>query len=71
MLWVLKRTVSKTYDKTDGFENIYKFTLKNFTLAFTSISNEAFIISYCRLESAIFVSAIYLASILSFSHSAS
>ena len=38
MLWVLKRTVSmrqffwapKTYDKTDGLENIYEFTLKKF-----------------------------------------
>ena len=38
MLWVLKRTVSmrrffrapKTYVKTDGCENIYNFTLKNF-----------------------------------------
>ena len=38
MLWELKRTVSmrrffwapKTYVQTDGFENIYNFTLKNF-----------------------------------------
>ena len=38
MLWVLKRTISmrrfswapKTYVKTDGKENIYKFMLKNF-----------------------------------------
>ena len=38
MLWVLKRTVSmrrffwapKTYDKTDGQENIYNFTLNFF-----------------------------------------
>ena len=38
MLWVLKRTVSmrrffwapKTYVQSDGFENIYNFTLKNF-----------------------------------------
>ena len=37
MLWVLKKTVSmrrffwapKTYDKADGLENIYNFTLKN------------------------------------------
>ena len=38
MLWVLKRTVSlrrffwapEKYVKTDGLENIYNFTLKNF-----------------------------------------
>ena len=38
MLWVLKRTTSmkqfflesKTYVQTDGVENIYNFTLKNF-----------------------------------------
>ena len=38
MLWVLERTLSmrrffwapKTYVKTDGYESIYKFTLKNF-----------------------------------------
>ena len=34
MLWVLKRTVliraPKTYVKTDEYENIYNFTLKNF-----------------------------------------
>ena len=38
MLWVLKRTVSmrrffwahKTYVKTDGYENIDNFTLKQF-----------------------------------------
>ena len=38
MLWILKRTVSmrrffwapKTYVKTDGYENIYNFTLKGF-----------------------------------------
>ena len=38
MLWVLKRTISmrrffrapKTYVQTDGLENIYNFTLKNF-----------------------------------------
>ena len=38
MLWVLKRTVSmrrffwapKTYVQTDGLENIYNFTLKNY-----------------------------------------
>ena len=38
MLWVLKRKVSvrrffwapKTYVQTDGLENIYYFTLKNF-----------------------------------------
>ena len=29
MLWVLKRTVS-IYVQTDGLENIYNFTLKNF-----------------------------------------
>ena len=31
MLWVLKRAVSmRTYVKTDGQENIFKFMLKNF-----------------------------------------
>ena len=47
MLCVLKRTVSmrwffwapKTYVKTDGLENIYNFTLKNFVDLNLSIYN--------------------------------
>ena len=55
MLWVLKRTVSfwrffkvsKTYVKTDGYENIYNFTLKIFVdLILCSLYGGLFVIFF-------------------------
>ena len=58
MLWVLKRTVTmrrffwapKTYVQTDGFDNIYNFTLKSFV--YLNLCYNSFIISnFCLLKS--------------------